>query len=83
LIQSDGTKSSIMQMRADTLWQMNKKAEALASMQEALKLSPKNFRVDLKYARMLADDDKRKKPSTPSQTLSRRIAKLLCRGYTI
>jgi tetratricopeptide (TPR) repeat protein len=55
LIQSDGTKSSIMQMRADTLWQMNKRAEALASMQEALKLSPKNFRVDLKYARMLAD----------------------------
>lgn len=60
LIQSDGTKSSIMQLRADTLWQMGKKAEALASMQKALKLSPKNFRVDLKYARMLAQDGKEK-----------------------
>jgi tetratricopeptide (TPR) repeat protein len=60
LIQSDGTKSSIMQMRADCLWQMGKKAEALASMEDALKLSPKNFRVDLKYARMLADAGKEK-----------------------
>jgi tetratricopeptide (TPR) repeat protein len=60
LIQSDGTKSSIMQMRADCLWQMSKKDEALSSMQEAIKLSPKNFRVDLKYARMLAEAGKEK-----------------------
>lgn len=45
--------SGILQARADALWRMERKDEAVQSAREALALSPKSWRINLKLARYL------------------------------
>ena len=55
IIQSDTSRSGLMQIRADSLWAMGRKSDAIASMRDALETHGKNFRAELKLARMLVD----------------------------
>jgi tetratricopeptide (TPR) repeat protein len=55
MFQSDSAKSGVMQVRADALWAMNRRDEAIASMRDGLEEHGKNFRAELKLARMLVD----------------------------
>jgi len=55
MFQTDSAKSGVMQVRADALWSMNRREEAIASMRDALEEHGKNFRAELKLARMLVD----------------------------
>jgi len=41
--------------RAEALWQLARREEAVAECRNALKLSPKGFRINLRMARMLAE----------------------------
>jgi hypothetical protein len=53
IFQTDSARSGVMQVRADALWSMNKRGAAIASMRDALEVHGKNFRAELKLARML------------------------------
>ena len=55
MFQTDSAKSGVMQVRADALWSMNRREEAIASMRDGLEEHGKNFRAELKLARMLVD----------------------------
>lgn len=60
-IMSEGkVASGLYQTRAEALWAMGKKEEAIESMRKSLKLSP-SFRLNLKVARMLALNGQREK----------------------
>ncbi|HEY9732104.1 MAG TPA: tetratricopeptide repeat protein [Drouetiella sp.] len=52
--------SGLYQTRAEALWALGKKDEAIESMQKSLKLSP-SFRLNLKLARMMALNGQSKK----------------------
>ncbi|MBI2811499.1 MAG: hypothetical protein HYX67_11840 [Candidatus Melainabacteria bacterium] len=52
--------SGLYQTRAEALWAMGKKEEAIESMRKSLKLSP-SFRLNLKVARMMALNGQREK----------------------
>lgn len=52
--------SGLYQTRAEALWAMGKKDEAIESMQKSLKLSP-SFRLNLKVARMMALNGQKEK----------------------
>ncbi len=55
LLDTDNTKAGIMQLRADTLWRLGDREQALISIRKARGSTSKSFRVDLKLARMLTD----------------------------
>ncbi len=60
-IMSEGkVASGLYQTRAEALWAMGKKEEAIESMRKSLKLSP-SFRLNLKVARMMALNGQREK----------------------
>ncbi len=60
-IMSEGkVASGLYQTRAEALWAMGKKEEAIESMRKSLKLSP-SFRLNLKLARMMALNGQREK----------------------
>ncbi len=60
-VMSEGkVASGLYQTRAEALWAMGKKEEALESMRKSLKLSP-SFRLNLKVARMMALNGQREK----------------------
>jgi tetratricopeptide (TPR) repeat protein len=58
MFQSDSAKLGVMQVRADALWAMKRREEAIASMRDGLEEHGKNFRAELKLARMLVDTQK-------------------------
>ena len=58
MFQTASTKAGVMQIRADAQWEMNQRQAAIDSMQDALEEHTKNFRAELKLARMLVDCDK-------------------------
>jgi tetratricopeptide (TPR) repeat protein len=55
MFRTASTKSGIMQTRAEAQWAMDKKSEAIASMRDSLEEHTKNFRAELKLARMLVE----------------------------
>ncbi len=60
-IMSEGkVASGLYQTRAEALWAMGKKEDAIESMRKSLKLSP-SFRLNLKVARMMALNGQRDK----------------------
>lgn len=60
-VMSEGkVASGLYQTRAEALWAMGKKEEAIESMRKSLKLAP-SFRLNLKVARMLALNGQREK----------------------
>jgi hypothetical protein len=50
--------AGVSSARAEALWHMDRKDDALAEVQQAIKASPENFRGYLHYARLLEDSGK-------------------------
>jgi tetratricopeptide (TPR) repeat protein len=51
--------SGLFQTRAEALWAIGRKDEAITSMRKSLELSPNSFRINLRLARMMALADHR------------------------
>ncbi len=84
LFESNTTKSGILQVRAETLWRMNKRQEALSDLEEARVLNPKNFRLDLDLARKLTDTAKEKEAlQVIDDAISHKSDALVPRSYKI
>jgi tetratricopeptide (TPR) repeat protein len=54
LMSQEPVAPNLFQARADALWNMGKKEEAIRAIMEAGEKAPKSFRINLKAARMLA-----------------------------
>jgi tetratricopeptide (TPR) repeat protein len=84
LIETKNTKAGIMELRADALWRMDRREQAIESLQQAGELSGKKFRIDLKLARMLTDMGKEKQALLVlGEAVEKNRDALVPRAYTI
>jgi tetratricopeptide (TPR) repeat protein len=84
LIETKNTKAGIMELRADALWRMDRRNQAIESLRRAGDLSGKKFRTDLKLARMLTDMGKEKEAlGILAEAVEKNRDALVPRAYTI
>ena len=83
LLDADNTKSGIIQLRAESLWDMGKRDEAVLCLKQALELPGKNFRLHLRLGRMLTDMGREKEAlATLAEAVDEKREALVPRAYT-
>ncbi|HEY9679008.1 MAG TPA: tetratricopeptide repeat protein [Drouetiella sp.] len=84
IMSSGKIASGVFQTRSDALWSMGRKAEAIESLKKAIELSPNTFRLNLRLARLLAQNDQRDEAINQlNEAIDNHASALLPRLYTL